>query len=532
VTNRPVHLRREGIPWVSARVLAPLTGLAWVGIMAVRLFVGGTVGMADNGDSRRLMCQLGVRAAKPFAADAGRYLYPVWVAHHWYGEACGADGSGEPYRSSELWLLSMAKHLTPLLGFSGTLDLRALGVIACVIVGLAVGLLVALLPGGWVARVVVASVFGLAVADGAIAEYFMSPYSEPAALLGSLFLCVTLLWMWRRGTTTWGGLILTALVGAFTMAAKTQMVALLPALWLAILWLPHDGTDFPPLSPQRIGSAVAVFGRDLQRRLPALLTAGVLLVSAVVILDAAPKRFNQIDAYDEVFNEILVHSSNRTADLRSLGVDPQLAYAAGSNVLSNNSAATSPEYLQFRSHVTEGVILQFYLTHPTRLFPVFGDGLHAMSVWRQNYLGTYTAGPGHRPGALENRVGIFTDIFHGRPTPIFVVFWLAILGFGFFTARDRRAALRERAVGRLAVVLAVATAFEFWAVLLGEGRSDLYKHMVLANELFAFGVCTLLVCVVSRVKSFYRIGPASAPAAKQPAHEETAAAPTRSERLA
>lgn len=503
--------RGAGRPRWESALLSSTVGAAWAGIMLERLFVGGTVGMADNSDGRRLMCQLGVRVVRPFTASPNDYLYPVWTAHHWYGEACGADGSGEVYRSSQLWLMSLAKHLTPILGFSGTLDLRALGVLASVLVGLAVGLLVAFLPGRWWIRVVIASAFGLVMADSAIADYFVSPYSETGALVGALFLVVALVWMWRKGSTTWPGLVVIGLVGSFTMAAKTQAIAWLPALCLAVVWLPHHGTRPRSLPAGRAPKYILArlwFG--VGRRVPALLTSVALSVSAVVILHAAPQRFDQLNAYNEVFNEILVHSPNPQADLRSLGVDPSLAYARGSNVLSANSAASSLSYLQFRTHVTETRIGEFYLVHPLRLFPVFGDGLHAMSVWRENYLGSYTAGSNHPPGALENRVVVFTDLFHGAPSALFVIVWLASLAFGFFTSRDRRAGPRERAVGRVAVVLAVATSLEFWAVILGEGGADTYKHMVLTNELFAFGFLALLFCIVSRFRARLRFdAPAS-----------------------
>ena len=47
---------------------APGTGIVWGLITLARLFVGGAVGMADNYDGHRLMCQLGV-APHPFPAS-------------------------------------------------------------------------------------------------------------------------------------------------------------------------------------------------------------------------------------------------------------------------------------------------------------------------------------------------------------------------------------------------------------------------------------------------------------------------------
>jgi len=504
------RLGRRGIAWTGTSSVALLTGLTWAGIMAARLFVSGSVGLADNGDSRRLMCQLGLRALQPFKPED--FVYPVWIAHRWYGEACGAEGSGEPYRSSELWLLSLARHLTPVLGFPGALDLRVLGILASLLVGAGIGLLVVVLPGRWGRRVLVASVFGLVMADGAVADFFVSPYSEPAALLGSLFLCVVLLWMWGRGSTSWPALAVVALVGAFTMTSQTQAVALFPALALAVLWLPHKG--YGPGTASPLGTSVLVRSWCFVRpRLPAVLTVAALLMVAGVVVQVAPTRFNEINAYDQVFNEILVHSADPRADLRWLGVDPALAAARRSNVLSPNSAATSLSYLDFRSHVTRGRIMEFYLSHPDRLFPVFADGLDAMSVWHENYLGTFQANTGHPAGAVETRIGVFTDLFRDQPPAVFVMAWLAMLGFGILAARDRRTGPRERAVGGLAVFLAVAVACELWAVMLSEGLSDVDKHMILTNELFALGVPALLVCVISPFMSGLRAG---GPSATQP----------------
>jgi len=454
---------------IAVPVAAVAGGLAWTGIILARLFVGGTIGLADQGDARRLVCQLGVRVLKRYAANATQFVYPTYIPHHWYGEACGADGSGEPYRSSQLWLLSLAKHLTPVLGLPGALDLRALGVICAVVVGAAVALLVLVLPGSTTARLVIASLVGLAAADSAVAEYFVSAYSEPAALLGLLALCGTLLWFWRR--PSWPPLVAVTLLATFVMAAKTQTIAVLPAVMLAVLWVPTGR------------AATRSRWATVRSRLPGLVTSTVLVALAVVLLLGAPKRFNQIDAYDEVFSEILFHSPNKQADLRSLGVSPNLASASGSNILGATSAATSMSYLQFRDHVTSAVIVRFYLTHPLRLFHVAGDGLGAVSHWRQDYLGTYLAGSHHPPGAMEDRVGVYEAVFHDAPALLLILFWFATLGVGWTAARNRRFTDAERGVGRLAVVLAVATFFEFWVVMIGEGRNDMYKQMIVTNYL-------------------------------------------------
>ena len=99
--------------------VALLVGVLSGGFLAARLFVGGAIGLSDQGDGTRLLCSLGVREGNPFNASETDHVYLTWYPHHWYGEACGAIGSGEPYNSSQLWILHVAKWLTPILGLPG-----------------------------------------------------------------------------------------------------------------------------------------------------------------------------------------------------------------------------------------------------------------------------------------------------------------------------------------------------------------------------------------------------------------------------
>ena len=194
----PVVVPRPA-PWRAAL----LVGAAVMTIMLVRLFAGGVVGLGDQGEGHRLLCSLGVADASAGDPAGPGYLHPSWPAHHWYGETCGAEGTGEPYHSTELWLLWPAKYLSALMfGDNGELDLRALGVLCSVLAGLlCAGLVLALRGPVWV-RALVAGGIGTVFADSTFAGYFVSPYSEPAALLGTVGTLLALVVIWRRGCTT------------------------------------------------------------------------------------------------------------------------------------------------------------------------------------------------------------------------------------------------------------------------------------------------------------------------------------------
>jgi len=479
-----------------------VTGGTWTVIMLARLFAGGAVGTGDQGDSRRLMCQLGVRSFRPFGAVASKYVYTTWVSHQWYGEACGADGSGEPYHSSQLLLLRLAKPVTTMLNLPGTLDLRAVGLICAAVVGLAVAALVLVLPGSTRARVVIASLVALAVADGSVAEYFVSPYSEPAALLGIVVLSAALLWLWRDGESTWPRLIVAAAAATFTMLAKPQLVALLPAVVLALVWLPQrrgdaDDPDHVRASSSNVIGRIATWAAT---RWPALVACVMVTTAAAVYLGSSPRRFSEISVANQVFLEILPHSDDRSGDLRSLGVDPGLAAASGTDVASPRSALRMPSYLQFRAHVTQASIVGFYGTHPDRLPRLAWEGLRGIGVWRQDYLGTYTPDSGHRPGAQECRICVFGAVFSStRHQPaLILVLWAATLALGIAVLRDRLLGSPDRAVGRLAIILVLAAVSEFWATMLSEGISDLYKHLIVTNLLTALCVPILIACLVVR----------------------------------
>ena len=462
-------------------VTAAVTGLLWTTVLLVRLLAGGAVGMADQGDSRRLLCQLGVRVDAPYQADRAVHLYPTWIAHDWYGEACRADAAGGVYRSSELVLLAIAKQLTPLLGLPGTLDLRALGVVCAVLTGAVVAALVVALPGGLVLRTAIASLVGLLAADSAVAQWFISPYSEPAALLGLLALCPALLLLWRHGRTTWPTLAAVGFLAAFVLSAKTQTVGLLPALVLAVLWLPHH--------PGRSGVAA---------RLPGLALTVLLTGLSGYFVATSPSGFAEQNVYASVFGTILPQSPDPAGDLRDLGADASLADASGTSPETPGAASQRLEYLEFREQVGTREVVAFYATHPGRLLATTRAGLRGVSQWRQDYLGSYLPSSGQPPRAIESRVHVYGSLFQGAPVAGLLLFWVGTVYLGIRTARERRLLPAERGLGILAVVLAVGAFSHFWTVMLVVGFPDVYRHMVFTNLLLGLGLPLMICCVALR----------------------------------
>src|SRR5262249_20928702 len=126
--------------------------------------------------------------------------------------------------------------------------------------------------------------------------------------------------------------------------------------------------------------------------------ACVALAGCTIAFQHTQSRWlNEMGLYDGVFREILGHSGDVPRDLRALGLDPGFAHAAGSTVVSPNSAAKLPIYPDFLQHATFEGEIGFYLDHPGRAVGLVGRGLQGLSVTRPSYLGNYAASPTRAP---------------------------------------------------------------------------------------------------------------------------------------
>ncbi|MGW4729285.1 glycan biosynthesis hexose transferase WsfD [Streptomyces shenzhenensis] len=485
----------------SVRTAAAFAGAGWTIVMLLRLMLGGVVGMGDNGDAVRLLCPLGVVSNHPWDGQPSAHLYPTWVSHDWYGETCGAQGSGEQYYSSQQLVLALAKVLTPVLGLPGALDLRAAGALLAFAFGALIALLVVLLPGPLWLRLTVTAGFGLIMCDSAFAGFLISPFSEPSALIGLLLLCPALLLLWRRPDSSLGGIVLTTVAVIFTITAKPQLISLVPVAMLALLWLPsarrkdNRRKDKQP-APAANGKSQQRLGRWLAARWPALIACVVLCGVTAGFAATQPKRLNQLVWYDAVFVEMLPHSPDPVADLKALGADTRLISAMNSRMNDLNSAARTPYWDDYRQNVTPAKIVVHFLTNPGRLVGMGARGIQAVTRPGLEYLGSYPADSGHEPYAKERRIAVVSAVFDGfRSVPALVpLLWLGTIVLGAMLASRAWARHSARAVGRLTVCVVLALFLQFWSVVLTEGASDLVKHMIFTDFLTALCIPLAALC--------------------------------------
>ena len=478
----------SGAPGSSRlRGVAVLSGTLASLVMIVRLFVPQTVGMADQGAGQQLLCSLGVLNLRPWGyTEFTNFIHPSWLPHQYYGEACGFTGSGEPVYSSQLLLLWLGKWLTPVLGWGPGLDTRAVGIVCCVVFGALVAGLVAALPGRTPFRVLIAALVTLVTADGVFADFFVSPYSEPAALLGTLALAVALLRYWNGGRPRWASVLIVVLAAAFTVSAMPQMVSWLPVVALALLWLPGERA-------RRRASA--------RRRWQAFVmpTAAVVAIAgvAVAFLAVEPKRATEMNLYNTVFASILPNSPDPVADLTWLGLDRSFVTAAGSTMDSINSAVYNPHYAQFGKQINRGKIVAFFATHPERLIGLGERGISALLTPELRDGGSYTADSGQGPAVKERRVPVVLGLYtamKAAPVALPGLHLLALL-LGFAVA-----ARRKSGIGRLAVVMVLGCWAQFWVVLILEGQPEIHRQTIVAGFMSALCV-PLLVALVGILAS-------------------------------
>jgi hypothetical protein len=460
-------------------------------LFLIRFLVPVPVAQADNQDGPRMMCgALDLRPVVPHGDP--RYFRYAYFSYIPAANHCGRS----VYLTSELVPLELARLLTPVFGVSGTLNLIALGVLMCVIASVAIASLATGLRIRPWAQILMAAVLWVIVADAAFFDLFASPFSEPAALVGLLLVAAGLVYLGRDRAASVRGLTLAGIGGFLVVLAKEEYLFLGVPIALAVVLASTRRDDGPGLRRFRAPQAKA-----------ALTLAAALLFSAAVFQLANMngsygKRTEPMRAVDTIFQHIVTRNDEaKAADLRALGLPAAWSKYAGSFYWAGHSVRDSPLYPRYEPKLTDARMAYYFVTHPGRIITVGEQAARLGLRVRVTTLGDYPPSAGHRPGAVESRVIVFTWLAQRLP-PGHALLWLVLLWLGMvavaLTALLRRRVPWHRDAAVVALCMTGCAIIGFIPPAYFDGISTA-RHMAVMNLALALAFAMSVALIVSMI---------------------------------
>ncbi|NUR26039.1 MAG: hypothetical protein HOV83_09365, partial [Catenulispora sp.] len=521
---------------LSRRVVEPASVAFGAALLLfARLMYPTPVGVADNWDGGRLLCHLKLHSVA--GSDVIR-MWTTWEYIYKSDHSCadanyfGSDLPQPPYSSSQLLLLNIANQLTRLMGLKNAvgdtaLDLRVLGAVACVFIGLAIGLLFAVLRTRRLFRYLLCGAVLIVVADASFIDFAASPLSEISAIIGLLFLLPAVLLLFRGGRARWAGLALALGAGLFLTTSKAQMLVLIAPLAVLMLAFPIR---------------VAFLKGRLGARAIPLGAVVVLLAGTYAFTPRQDPHFTLQTKADFMFNELLYVSPDPAADMKALGVPFYYQAQVG------RTAWCQPFYISVQSTgqydaksdavkyvardkaaepalekaMSTGNTSKFLVTHPDRAIRVANDAANAFFYVRPTYTGSCwvthdnQAVPlGNYPQPIKNGkpVNEHPNVVDKRFTPVtstlglfrdaglipllFLWFLPAAVAIRLLARRRRRAAGERKALAWMTLFLTSVALLQFGAAAFFDGI-DTSKHLNLS--IFASVVAVVTAAATARLR--------------------------------
>lgn len=471
-------------PAGGAAALAPvIAGVLAALLMAVRLLLPVPVGMANNGDAVRLMCQIGANAHSPPWPTAellfARFWYPFLRP--------GSPPSCLHYPTTQLpqlWLTAWVhQHV---LGLPGAVDMRELIIEYCVLVGvvlaIAARLLAAVRPA---VRALILIMLFLVLSEATFAGYAASPYTETAALYGMLVFAVAAVPVAARARWYRAAFLLAWASAVLAVGAKTETTTL--ALPLALFL----GTRRFP--------AWSVRGRSGGRLIPGLCVL-TLAMTAYWSLTREPLNDVRANAGNELTMTIMQRFPDAGDAAAGLGLPRAFGRYSGSTWWSAHPIENDPAYPRYASRFTQANLARYLTGHPGLAARIFASGAGPYLTFRNTNLGSYPIGSGHAPRSQECRDCLLMDVSRAmRWTGLagVLAYWGACLAGAALLVRRSRPGDRRRGFALAALVLTGCTVIQYVTAVYGEGN-EVIKHMVIALFTASIAPIWLLAGAVSK----------------------------------
>jgi len=469
--QRPLKKRKFNFPFSP---FSEAAALALVGALVLALLMlPPMVGLANNGDFERVM-------------HWGKFEYLTtdyfdkhfgWVNREfritrsplltWWG-----------YGSSEAIFVKLSALLGSLLIPGRLFDIRLLGVIHV----LAFLLSLWTLMKGWQAStgsppLLLIPIFALIFCDIGYLAYFHSFYCEPATLIFLLLTVGTGLYLaGQEKKQTWM-LVVFFLSALCFVSAKLQNVPLVLPLLL------FSGRLFS-LRPEAAWRKTVV-------ALSALLVSGSVFLYALT-----PRNMKDANKFNGTFNGILKDSPSPRQDLQELGLDEQYAVLAGTVFFNPHPPLEikSPEFREgFFNRMNHLKLIRFYLTHPGRFLSKLKVTAQKGYTLRPDDLGNFEKQAEMGFGTKARRWSLWSSFKqHSLPKSLwFLTTYLLLLAGLIFKDYWKAEETTSRVTLEFYLALLLMIPIAFVTPILGEGETDLEKHMFLFNALFDLSLLVL-----------------------------------------
>ncbi|MEK7830126.1 MAG: hypothetical protein AAB401_03525, partial [Acidobacteriota bacterium] len=254
---------------------------------------------------------------------------------------------------------------------------------------------------------------------------------------------------------------------------------------------PQNFALIPPL----VLFSVRLFQLYRKQHQRVLITAFALaLIAAPLVLNVIAPWYTDNGRYQSTFYGILKDSPDPAADLRDLGLDPKFAVLAGTTIFHSNLPVdiNSQEFQeQFYRRINHFKIARFYLTHPMRLLTKLKLTARDGYNLRLN-MGNFEKASGMPARAESHRWSVWSD-FKQRHWPNSLWFFVGycLLLAGLIVKGYRRSSSVERTLREFCLMLWLMMLAAFVTPILGDGESDLMKHLFLFNALFDLSILLL-----------------------------------------
>ncbi|OKP83359.1 hypothetical protein A3844_22225 [Paenibacillus helianthi] len=438
--------------------------LAGCGLIIYLLFVQPFVGVADNGDFKRMMNTIGLDYYHAAESYADRFFS---FSHSRFSYENLFQGF---YPSSQIVLVLVPRLLAGLVHGS-YFDIRLLAAVYALLLLAATWLTVKLgARSSYITGLLLGAGMLVVFYDIGYLAYFNSLFGEPVSMVFMLLTFALGLRLALQERPTTKGLTLFFIAVLFLICSKIQNAPVGIAFSLIFLrFMTLNGTGN---------------WRKLARRF----AVAVCLVS-VMIYVAAPKELKHINLYQTVFFGILNQSPDVKGDLRELGLPEKLEVLAGTNYFEAGTAIKQDDpslQADFYDRVSHKDVLFFYIEHPSRLVDGMKFAARNSMDLRPYYLGNYEKSEGLPEKALSYTYSTWSQ-FKREVLPhslgflaIFYLLYYAGVLFEYFRSRE----LRGRIAGELLMLLGLIGLFSFLVPILGDGRADIGKHLFLFNVCF------------------------------------------------